>query len=1656
MILRAPDAESGGGGQVERVTLLVEAPAQQLQSNDSGLNVALRKLTAVHRMLGQVEARWRSLLATARQNPFPRPSEAPLPFYKAPDLFTQQKGSPAPVAPPTGQKVPLAISGDDVSAYLSGKVNLVVPGTEIVATLAGKVQATLTAGDASKSAASKSQSATSEDDSGSGKTGKEGGRIISTKEVFNKKKGEFEIREQRSALDDLNETIQTVKTSYDKAGNAKEKVFKETRSELGAKAAVEADVQAAMQLAAEQRENETRSARGNARKERLAEAASYRTLADEIEHATKLRSGELNALERSKRARQVSALRIKETNALVSAAEAQADRNEEARRIREERSQRRRDRRNQAADDQVKMQKTIAKAQEDGRKQAEKSDRQQQASAQKLRREQKKVFAETTKEIRDQARSEYEQHKQATRAVATSRMERLRPDDRHGAYLVKAAEARSNELKARQLEIAADRRFQAGDRSSRSQRNFYGKEAARFHREYVSAMQAANRESMRFGKNMIDNALHVTQWATSVFLLYGSLRLLRASMSSVIDNGYRMARLEQVFRGPQGQVKALSDDVMRLASINGRSVDEAMESAIQWSRMGLDRVQINMAVRTSLIAANVAEMTAAEATENLTAIMQAYKLKVSELPSVLGELNQISNTYNVTNKQMLQGISRVAGIAAQAKIPLVELASLIGAGVGASGQSGTNFGNAIKAMTVSLGAPSIQKLLREDFSFEVTADTGDLKDMSSILSELFVKYQQLTDAERQVLLFDVGGKFQASRIATLMDNYIRSQVLAVQAMLNLNSAEEENIKIKETLKAQLAAISAEWDRFVNKQARIGGGASIEATLRESAKAFANILRVANTDTGSTLVLGLGAAFAAMNARLALTAWHMDKFHTKSNIALNTVGKLKSVMNDFRLTLAQSVAQMGPLSQRLAGGVKVAADGTAVLTGRLGTLRAMGVTAVRALGPLVLIYGALNLAMRGWNEAMEKMGLSSDTANDQFSRLTAESERYSKASEAAAVATRLVRVAQESIKTPRFQSDPSLQERMLSQVSEIAFPSIENDDERKRAISGLQSQFSEWVKLNDQASIHNRLQEISAEQSIFQARMRRKELEATAATIRSTRAEIARLEAMEKKKPSRDRRELITAQKTQLNNALNKQSNIVVQEFQDNESDLDASLKNNEQHLVVMEKHKAVAAAIGEIYDQLAEAGGTRLDRINMEVLGLQAIEDHWKRVEKISRESLKRGSESGLQAPSDITEQLRGIRDERQKLMDRLYEITLPIMDKGEAEALTPDTAQDAVEDLDQRFKVATSSRSESLFSTGKGQLEKLRQARDEAKDIVNQLNEIGVREVELERASVKFTGSEDGKQMDSLRGQARDAREEAEKARVQREGLLAKRQAAELMERRSLVIRLSASQSQAFAQGESEAERLINQYSRLTEAVEAARKEIEVMEQQQGPGIPEQVDDSRVRMISQEATRMEALIRLHERLKTIEQERAEVARKAQREFERSLLGSGPAELLRKLTVSKLGDNPTAGQLFSLDTGARQDFFDRTGFFDRRRLRDEEAAARDRLNREGIRGDGDLANRNLESSRSRLEIAGATRNPFQNRDVALSESAKDASEKLGLFSRAVVDATQFLQRMIAVSLPTPATTASAPSLAQSTGIGSQANQMYQAWLRGAR
>lgn len=770
------------------------------------------------------------------------------------------------------------------------------------------------------------------------------------------------------------------------------------------------------------------------------------------------------------------------------------------------------------------------------------------------------------------------------------------------------------------------------------------------------ALRATRKEAGAAGRNFIQNTQQVTSWAASVGALYGAIGLLRSGLNSFIEQSYQIQRLGVVFGGVGGSAQQLANDVSKLAVVNGRSTEEALQSAIAWSRLGLTRRQVAEAVRVSLVAANVAEIDAAAATESLQGVYQSYRMEVGKLAGTLAQLNEVSNTTNATVGELFDGLSRVAPAAAQAGVPIRTLIGYLGQMIAQTKQSGANIGNALKTFVGRLSTPEMLRQIRDDFGVQISDESGAQKEFLGILDAVYVRYQQLTDAEQNALLVRVAGNTQLNRLSALMDGYIRAQVLAINTQLRLNSAEEENDKIRETLKNRLQGLVSEMQRF----ALLQGGNGPGQALGEVAEALQNVLAVLNlpkVNVGFSVLIGL---LGVLGARALITKARLDAAAGTPGFLARSwstgATALKALWTEMKNLWAQ-LANPGDLIRRVgladtlsrgrrnmrAGAASIAADGLLSFGGARGAgLIALG-GLQRALTSLMAVFGrflgwvgVITVGIMGFNKAMDYIGRSSGTADKEISSLTQALEGADAKANATADSIRLL--------------DTVL--RLLPSASAEARAQILKDlSDLPDGIGLTASEISQGV--NDPLAAVGGVQ--SARERAFTAQVAAQQESFVRAqeVVRRIQQEVARLESSVW--PDQD---LLTQKKTELSQARSRSMQQQVRVRETIESDAGDGDTGEEARRKYGEIVDARAAVIRSIFnDGAADGPAQRLRaQIEAEKAVLLTLQGGRERDQSQRADEFRRGEQLRIQSEG-LRAQAKAIRERAAGLDGRVVDL---------------------------------------------------------------------------------------------------------------------------------------------------------------------------------------------------------------------------------------------------------------------------------------------------------------------------------------------------------------------------------------------------------------
>lgn len=1113
------------------------------------------------------------------------------------------------------------------------------------------------------------------------------------------------------------------------------------------------------------------------------------------------------------------------------------------------------------------------------------------------------------------------------------------------------------------------------------------------------------------GRGFLENTAHVTRWAASVGTLYTALGLATYSLRTFLELSYETARLGVVYRGVGGSVQALTADVLGLAAAQGRSSQEALQAATAWARLGLDRARINEAVRVSLMAANVAEVDTLEAAKNLQSIMAGLGLEVKDLARFLASANNISNEWNVTNKDLLEGIARVGAVARQARLPLEELQGLLGAGVGATGLPGANLGNAVKALIVSLSNPALQRSLRTGYQIEATDGAGDLKAMGDLVADLVSRYKELNKLEGQALLFEVAGKHQASKIAALFDGYIRGLVLATNSVLNLNSAEAENAKITQTLKAELAGLVTEWDKFVLLQAGNGPGAALEG----AAGALRNLLALFNTpgvENGVTLVAGL---LTVLAARLVVTKVAADKLAGSDSFSARTFnnlaagarsfsGHLAAISGNFSQATAKADRFFSTLGQgtlgaarrrltpnlpsgdprratgsfpafdparavgeagagdRLAGaGLLVAGRGMQA-AGTAGRVGVAGLAATAAILPELLVgIAAVTALTWGFNRGMEALGRSSTQADRILAGWNEELEKAEVRAKGAALALKTLDQAARDLPN-------TLDPRRRAQDIE-ALGDLETTGGAKLLAPERLAELRSLVEAGGtQADLR---QLLAPDRQRLQQEIYNAQLDAFVESRKaqeSLKREIAKLEGS----PLPDRA-LIQQKKLELDQ-LRYRRGQQYQELTDGEA-AEAVATAEQKRLVLVERHLAVAENLAAIYEQMGSAGP--VDRLNAQLAAADA------------RLALLTARDAALQRQAaaeggkiDHRDQIAELEAKREQLMTAAASLSRPRRD--------PDVGgiYAAAQDLGSAFGLM-----------------------ENPADLMRRAGEV---DKEIERLTAARTA-----RAGEIANERKGLRDQLEKERTARDRLAdpAVRSSAELAARMADTQRLAAAEAGSLGVGDTEGERLLDKRLRLEQAIAQARRESLSVD-----GSRAQITDRLIRLAEMERQKEETNLQIKERGLKVRQDIEQLERTARRDFSRNFLRAGPEEMVKRLAALqavKQGMDQTAGGFMGL--GALRPFVDELTGGDRAR----DLRAEDRR----LHGQGRTPEQAAEDARARGEtlnllsqLTGRAAEDLARMGLNSSATAGD----LGVLGEAVRDtATQFqaLGQAMAAALP---------------------------------
>lgn len=498
----------------------------------------------------------------------------------------------------------------------------------------------------------------------------------------------------------------------------------------------------------------------------------------------------------------------------------------------------------------------------------------------------------------------------------------------------KSAEAAVTSLQNFGLELK-----NGGNLSQQSQEK-YNQLSTDIHKLEADFTNAKNSATNLHG-SVADMVAGFAKWQIAAVLVMRPLQAMQKALQSInetlVETEKAVVSLQRVLNEEIASGE-ISDELYNIAESLGQTFDVVQEIAQNFAKAGLDWQETLEATRAAVLALNVAELSAEEASEGLIAVMQQFGYEATDLTYIIDVLNKTADKAAVNTEELLAALQKTGSYAKSANLTFEETVALITAISEATAASGQNIGNALKSLFAYTskdsaldvfaalstdsaqvvaeyrkGAASILdvwKQVSEELQ-NLTAEQGSLLDNyfateegSALNDELSGELSEVYDSMKGI--YDTAGTYRKNYFIALLANMEEVQSVLSDVDSAAGYTMEEQNKYMDTYEAKLNALQSQWQKLANdeqgilgvKKALVDVGSGILTLIEWTGGLRTTFLALATVVTfvfGDKIIGGIK-NFAIAIKNLATGINLATTAAQKFNLALGVIGVIATVVS----------------------------------------------------------------------------------------------------------------------------------------------------------------------------------------------------------------------------------------------------------------------------------------------------------------------------------------------------------------------------------------------------------------------------------------------------------------------------------------------------------------------------------------------------------------------------------------------------------------------------------------------------------------------------------------------------------------------------------------------------------------------------------------
>ena len=310
-------------------------------------------------------------------------------------------------------------------------------------------------------------------------------------------------------------------------------------------------------------------------------------------------------------------------------------------------------------------------------------------------------------------------------------------------------------------------------------------------------------------------------------------------------------KLGQAVRNAVKDFKDLDKQLNEISIVTGKSMDELwngfsrLNSTAQkygvvtsdvvsvqklYYQQGRSVSEVNELTGKTLTFAKISGLEFAEATEYMTAALNAYKIEARDANIVTDTYAALSMSAAVDANELAVAMSKVASLAALSGAELQDTSAYLTKIIETTREAPETAGTALKTVIARFTAVNKltadqKELLEEDYNFNniekalktvdiaVKDSAGQMRGFTEIVGELGPKWDKLDSNTKHYIATQAAGARQQSRFIALMDDWARTEELMGVAADSAGTGAEQLELAMDSIETKANQLKATWQSF---------------------------------------------------------------------------------------------------------------------------------------------------------------------------------------------------------------------------------------------------------------------------------------------------------------------------------------------------------------------------------------------------------------------------------------------------------------------------------------------------------------------------------------------------------------------------------------------------------------------------------------------------------------------------------------------------------------------------------------------------------------------------------------------------------------------------------------------------------------------------